>query len=116
MGKKNFRSGKSSQKSINYSSSQAWSFVSAPDLHPMMVTINVNKPGTAPGFIFVAPYTSFGVTLIGQTGALIMDQAGDPVCLGRSITGLYKIRTLEYKRTMGNPFLPCGKERYPELS
>lgn len=53
--------------------------VSAPDLHPMMVTINVNKPGTAPGFIFVAPYTSFGVTLIGQTGALIMDQAGNPV-------------------------------------
>ncbi len=60
-------------------SSQAWRFVSAPDLHPMKVTINVNKPGTAPGFIFVAPYVPFGVKMIGQTGALIMDQAGNPV-------------------------------------
>lgn len=56
-----------------------WNFVSAPDLHPMKVTINVNKPGTAPGLIFVAPYTVFGTPLIGQTGALIMDQAGNPV-------------------------------------
>jgi hypothetical protein len=58
---------------------QVWSFVSAPALHPMKVTINVNKPGTAPGFLFVAPYTAFGATMIGQTGALIMDQMGNPV-------------------------------------
>ncbi|MBD3919333.1 arylsulfotransferase family protein [Paenibacillus sp. PR3] len=45
----------------------------------MQVTIKVKKPGTAPGFIFVAPYTFFGVELIGQTGSLIMDQAGNPI-------------------------------------
>lgn len=60
-------------------SSQAWNFVSAPALHPMKVTINVDEPGTAAGLIFVAPYTAFGETLVGQTGALIMDQAGNPV-------------------------------------
>lgn len=61
------------------SSPQVWNFVSAPALHPMKVRINVNEPGTASGLIFVAPYTSFEATMIGQTGALIMDQAGNPV-------------------------------------
>jgi len=45
----------------------------------MMVTINVNKPGTASGLILVSPYTSYEASMIGQTGALIMDQAGNPV-------------------------------------
>ena len=45
----------------------------------MMVTVNVNKPGTDSGLIFVASYTVYGATMIGQTGALIMDQAGNPV-------------------------------------
>jgi hypothetical protein len=45
----------------------------------MKVTINVDKPGTAPGLIFVAPSTVFGATMIGQTGALIIDHAGNPV-------------------------------------
>lgn len=70
---------KSSQALTNNSSSQAWSFVSAPDLHPMKVTITMNKGGTAAGLIFVAPYTLYEATMIGQTGALIMDQSGNPV-------------------------------------
>jgi len=45
----------------------------------MKVSINVDNPGTASGLIFVAPYTSYEETMIGQTGALIMDQAGNPV-------------------------------------
>ncbi|GMK37341.1 hypothetical protein PCCS19_03940 [Paenibacillus sp. CCS19] len=57
----------------------AWSFVSAPNLHPMQVMIKVKKSGTAPGFLFVSPYTFFGAEMIGQTGSLIMDQAGNPV-------------------------------------
>ncbi|MCJ2148420.1 arylsulfotransferase family protein [Bacillus paralicheniformis] len=69
---------KSLQASAN-SSSDVWNFVSAPALHPMKVTINARKSGTAPGLIFVAPYTTFEATMIGQTGALIMDQAGNPV-------------------------------------
>lgn len=59
--------------------SQVWNFVSAPALHPMKVSINLSKPGTAPGLIFVAPYTLFESAMVGQTGALIMDQAGNPV-------------------------------------
>jgi Arylsulfotransferase (ASST). len=58
---------------------EEWNFVSEPDLHPMKVTINLFKPGTAPGCIFVAPFTLYGATMIGQTGALIMDQAGNPL-------------------------------------
>ena len=70
---------KSSPISTERLNSQVWNFVSAPELHPMKVTINVNKPGTASGLIFVAPYTSYEETMIGQTGALILDQAGNPV-------------------------------------
>lgn len=61
------------------SQSQVWKFVSAPALHPMKVTINKNKHGTEKGLIFVAPYTAFEAEMIGQTGALIMDQAGNPI-------------------------------------
>ncbi|ASN06292.1 hypothetical protein [Virgibacillus necropolis] len=49
------------------------------DLHPMKTTVNVNKPGTAPGLIFVAPYELYETPMIGQAGSLIMDQAGNPV-------------------------------------
>ncbi len=65
--------------STKNSSSQVWNFVSAPDLHPMKVTVDINKAGSESGLIFVAPYTAFDATMIGQTGALIMDQAGNPV-------------------------------------
>lgn len=74
-----FMGGCGDKASANHSSSQEWNFVSAPALHPMKVSININKPGAAPGLIFVAPYTVFGATMIGQTGALIIDQAGNPV-------------------------------------
>lgn len=64
---------------MNNSKKQVWNFVSDPYLHPMKVTINVNEAGTAPGLIFVAPYTLYGDSTVGQTGALIMDQDGNPV-------------------------------------
>jgi hypothetical protein len=76
MGIDNFSS---SQTSENNSKPKVWNFVSAPALHPMKVNLNINKPGTAPGLIFVAPYTAYEETMIGQTGALIMDQRGNPV-------------------------------------
>lgn len=60
-------------------SSQVWNFESAPDLHPMKVTINVDQPGTALGLLFVSPYTFYSAEMIGQTGALIMDQTGNPI-------------------------------------
>lgn len=60
------------------SGSGVWSFDSAPDLHPMRVSVTTRRPGTSPGQVFVAPY-SIGSTMTGQTGALIADNAGDPV-------------------------------------
>jgi len=58
---------------------EVWNFISDPSLHPMKVTINTNDPGTASGFLFVAPYTVYGETMIGQTGVLMIDQEGNPV-------------------------------------
>ncbi|WP_336114939.1 arylsulfotransferase family protein [Streptomyces sp. PTD9-10] len=60
------------------SGSDVWSFVSAPELHPQKVTVTAHKPGTAPGKIFVGPY-AIGAPVVGQTGALISDNSGDPV-------------------------------------
>ncbi|MEK4023338.1 arylsulfotransferase family protein [Sporosarcina sp. FSL W7-1283] len=59
--------------------SQVWHFVSAPHLQPMKVTVNVHEPGTEQGYLFVAPYTMYGENMVGQTGALILDEAGNPV-------------------------------------
>lgn len=61
------------------SNHQVWNFISEPNLHPMKVKINLDEPGTAPGLIFVAPYTPYGSTMVGQTGSLIMDHIGNPV-------------------------------------
>jgi hypothetical protein len=79
MKKDNFKSDAPSHPPKTNLHSQVWDFVSAPDLHPMKVNVKLNKPCTAPGFIFVAPYTTFDATMIGQTGSFIMDQAGTPV-------------------------------------
>ncbi|MET9394896.1 arylsulfotransferase family protein [Streptomyces sp. NPDC006624] len=54
-----------------------WNFVSEPRLRPMRVDVRQNKPGTAPGHVFMGPYSSARMT--GQTGALINDNSGDPV-------------------------------------
>lgn len=73
------KSRNTSAKVIKKTKPQVWSFVSAPYLHPMRVTLNVKKPGLAPGLIFVAPYTAYENKMIGQTGALMMDRQGNPV-------------------------------------
>src|SRR6185437_13417212 len=60
-------------------SPKVWSFVSEPNLHPMKVRINRHEPDTSLGLIFVAPYTSPSFALYGQSGALILDNEGEPV-------------------------------------
>lgn len=60
-------------------SPQVWSFVTEPKLHPMKVTINTKKQGIAPGLLFVAPYAFSADATYGQSGALIMDNDGNPV-------------------------------------
>lgn len=59
-------------------SSQVWSFVSEPDLHPMKITVNTFHPGTSPGFIFLAPYGFSSDAMYGQSGSLILDNEGTP--------------------------------------
>ena len=59
------------------SGSDVWQFVSEPALRPMRVTVTTRRPGTATGGIFVAPFTAD--QMVGQTGALINDNSGDPV-------------------------------------
>ncbi|MEV6812714.1 arylsulfotransferase family protein [Micromonospora sp. NPDC051296] len=51
--------------------------MSAPQLRPMRVTVATHRAGTAPGQIFVAPYSRS--TMVGQTGSLILGDGGDPV-------------------------------------
>jgi hypothetical protein len=48
---------------------------SRPDLRIPALAVDVNKPGTAPGLIFFAPYGS----PTGQAGAVIADGSGEPV-------------------------------------
>lgn len=60
-------------------SSQVWSFVSEPDLHPMKITVNKFDPATSSGLIFVAPYAFSFDSLYGQSGSLIVDNNGTPV-------------------------------------
>lgn len=60
-------------------SSQVWSFVSEPNLHPMKITVNVFNPGTSSGLIFLAPYAFSLDAMYGQSGALILDNEGNPV-------------------------------------
>lgn len=59
-------------------SSQVWSFVSEPSLHPMKITVNIFNPGTSTGFIFLAPYGFSDVAMYGQSGSLILDNEGTP--------------------------------------
>lgn len=68
----------SASASTSTDSSQVWNFVTEPNLHPNKVTVNVNKPGTAPGLIFTDPYSLFN-PMVGQTGKSIADNAGNSV-------------------------------------
>jgi hypothetical protein len=59
------------------SGGDVWSFASEPGLHPMRVSVTARRPGTAPGGVFVGPFSAD--QMIGQTGALVNDDSGDPV-------------------------------------
>jgi hypothetical protein len=61
--------------------SGVWNFVSAPGLHPMKVNVLTLNPGASLDPIFVAPYaiSPNPSELVGETGPLIMDAAGNPI-------------------------------------
>jgi hypothetical protein len=50
-------------------------FHSRPDLRIPTLAVDVNKGGTAPGLIFIAPYGA----PTGQAGAIVVDDSGQPV-------------------------------------
>lgn len=61
-------------------SSQVWSFVSAPNLHPMKVSVSPYDPKLlASGYIFNGPFAFSSFSTIGQSGALIADNDGNPI-------------------------------------
>ena len=66
-----------------YTTKGAYSFVSAPNLHPLKVVSGVpGTPGTklAPGYIFMAAfYDISNPPMIGQSGPLILDHKFQPV-------------------------------------
>ena len=59
----------------------AWNFVSAPTLHPPVVTVDARSGRLAPGYVMVATFKNILVPqpIIGQGGPLILDNSGDPV-------------------------------------
>lgn len=82
----------------------AWSFISAPALHPTRLHVSVNQPGTAPGDIFLAPFAGSQLPIVGQAGALIADRKGDPVWFHPAPTG-QEIADFQTQTYRGQPVL-----------
>ncbi len=90
------------------SSADVWNFVTAPRLHPMKVSVQIQQPGTAPGLIFVGPYavSESASDLVGQTGPLVMDNAGNPVWfLPVSSTNKKQVTDFRVQSYLGQPVL-----------
>jgi len=60
-------------------SSNVWSFVSEPNLHPMKISVNINDSGASLGKIFIAPYSSSATSAYGQQGSMIVDNSSNPI-------------------------------------
>lgn len=60
-------------------SPDVWRFESEPNLRPMKVTVSTNKSAKSSGLIFLAPYANSSDATYGQSGALILDDLGNPV-------------------------------------
>jgi predicted lipoprotein with Yx(FWY)xxD motif len=85
---------------------RAWSFQTAPQLQPPQVEVLTSRKGTASGLMFLDPFKDFAVTTpqIGQSGALILDEAGHPVWFRPAPSGqeIVDFRTQTYQ---GRPVL-----------
>ncbi len=89
-------------------SSDVWNFVTAPQLHPNKVSVQVQQPDTAPGLIFIGPYalSPISSSLVGQDGALILDNAGNPVWfLPVSNTNQVEVSDFTLQTYLGQPVL-----------
>lgn len=87
-------------------SANVWNFVTQPYLHPMKVSVQVEQPGLAPGLVFVGPYAAYPDQPVGQTGPLIMDNAGNPVWfLPVSSTNKEQVTDFRVQSYQGQPVL-----------
>jgi Arylsulfotransferase (ASST) len=66
-----------------YTTKGAWSFVSAPKLHPPQLSVDTNTQTgkLAPGYFMVANFKNVGLTqpMVGQSGPLMLDHNLQPV-------------------------------------
>ncbi|QEH31597.1 Arylsulfotransferase (ASST) [Aquisphaera giovannonii] len=78
--------------------SGVWSFASAAKLHPMKVNVLKLQPGVSLNPVFVAPYDQSPdpSILVGQTGPLIMDTAGNPIWF-RPFSNNNKVQVLDFR-------------------
>lgn len=87
-------------------SPEVWSFVSAPELHPMKITVNkFDKKHTSPGFIFLAPFAFSDTASIGQQGSLIMDSEGIPFWFRPTTTPNLMNNDFRVQELYGKPVL-----------
>jgi hypothetical protein len=83
-----------------------WSFQSAPGLHPQKVTVNTRRAGTAPGLVFIDPTVSSpSAAVVGQTGPLILDDAGNPVWFRPLSSTEVSASNFQVQRWRGRPVL-----------
>lgn len=63
---------------------KAWHFFSAPRLSPPRVHVCTRKKGVAKGMVFLGPFKSGTRKFVGQAGALMVNQGGNPVWFHRA--------------------------------
>jgi hypothetical protein len=88
--------------------SGVWSFVSAPTLHPMKLNVLKLTSGASPSPIFVSPYDQSAnpSLLVGQTGPLMMDAAGNPIWFKPvSSTNIPQVLDFQTQTLNGKPVL-----------
>jgi EmrB/QacA subfamily drug resistance transporter len=92
----------------SYSTNGAYTFASAPGLHPPIVKLdNIGPPGTkaSPGYIFLANfYDISNPPMVGQSGPLILDKKLQPIWF-RSVPGNVVAGNLSLQTYQGKPAL-----------
>jgi predicted lipoprotein with Yx(FWY)xxD motif len=84
----------------------AWKFQTAPQLQPPQVQVLTSKKGVGSGLVFLDPFKDPLLTTpqVGQSGALILDNAGDPVWFQPAPSGQYVI-DFQTQTYLGKPVL-----------
>lgn len=92
--------------SVAETNAGAWSFQSAPALHPLRLRVRASRRGTAPGLVFTDPFKDFAIQspLVGQPGPLIVDERGNPVWF-HPLAASLEATDFQAQRYRGQPVL-----------